>query len=720
MSLNPLRKLIRRFPWIRYLVLAGLYTGFTLVVLNNLVLHLNTAIPGPSRKTDYAIFYWDLWWVKHAIFELHQNPVWTDYVLYPFTHNLAFHTLVPFWGIVNLVLEPLLGRIAAFNTMIVVSFPLTALCAFLFLRTLTGDELLAALGGFIFAFTPAMRFRASEVHLNMLPMWWLPLSLWLWNRLAARPTWGRGVALGFCIYLAWMTDLQFMMWIPLLLVPYALYSLFLSSSQVNRKKLLLTGLLAVAVVLLLGAIYPIPFLLHSRPTNLPAASIDTAQYFSLPLQAFYKQGSADRTVGRLLLALSLISLFLAGRDRWRWFWFLAAIPCFVLALGPYLGETGFSLPYLLLHKWSSGQYRTPARFAVPGVLALDTFVILTLSHISRRIHLSPIIRLTTVGVLVAGFTIDYRAIRPFPAFFVPDYPIYHEIGQETGDFVILEAPVGAHSGYGGVGIGYELQFYAGVHHKRIINGTLSRVPSHWLQFYRRSPLLSALALKEPLDPAKAGPELSTLVKEWPIGYVIIHRSYFEEDYFWELVEFFNEQSSICYEREEADLVVYRSSELDRPCLPLKPPEQEPRTWRLELGPGTDTPFVGSGWFRPEDIGGVIGRWAGDTVIATLRLDLPVQQYRVTFQAWGYPPNQTVTIQVNNQPVASIPLIENWANYTFTIPASVLEEGTPAFIQFQHGRLLSPHERTGGQSPDRRALAAAYDWIVLESVEDGDE
>ena len=61
----------------------------TVVSLDSLVLHFATAIP---ESWDYAIYYWNLWWVKYALFTLHRDPMFTNYVLYPNTVNLSLHT----------------------------------------------------------------------------------------------------------------------------------------------------------------------------------------------------------------------------------------------------------------------------------------------------------------------------------------------------------------------------------------------------------------------------------------------------------------------------------------------------------------------------------------------------------------------------------------------------------------------------------------------------
>ncbi len=159
--------------------------------------------------------------------------------------------------------------------------------------------------------------------------------------------------------------------------------------------------------------------------------------------------------------------------------------------------------------------------------------------------------------------------------------------------------------------------------------------------------------------------------------------------------------------------VYRLLEQTSPgetedyCLPTGSP------FRVTFGSSEDTAYVSTGWYLAEDIGGVRGRWSGGIPTATLRFCLSPQTYHIRFRSWAYPPNQMVTLRVNDVEITALPVLETWKTYTATIPATVIEAGEPTEIQFVHTVLLSPYERTQGESPDERPLGAAYDWMVIE-------
>jgi hypothetical protein len=94
----------------------------------------------------------------------------------------------------------------------------------------------------------------------------------------------------------------------------------------------------------------------------------------------------------------------------------------------------------------------------------------------------------------------------------------------------------------------------------------------------------------------------------------------------------------------------------------------------------------------------------------LRLVLPPQDTHIRFRAMAYPTNQTVTVSINDQPIATINMVGDWAEYEFTVPADAQRADGPSVITLVHTRLESAFERTGGASPDKRPLAAAYDYF----------
>jgi hypothetical protein len=60
---------------------------------------------------------------------------------------------------------------------------------------------------------------------------------------------------------------------------------------------------------------------------------------------------------------------------------------------------------------------------------------------------------------------------------------------------------------------------------------------------------------------------------------------------------------------------------------------------------------------------------GREVTTTLRINLPVRDYQVKLMATSVVPDQIVSVYVNNQRVANLPIGTGWNAYAFDLPAA---------------------------------------------------
>jgi hypothetical protein len=698
-------------PQIVILIIYLLTTG---LALNPLPFHFDRALPGDGQRPDYAIFVWDLWWMRHALVEMQVDPFKTDFIIYPFTHSLVLHTFVPFWGLFSIPLQSFMKIGWILNTFVVMSFLLTGYFTALFAHRHGSSWSLSLLAGALMAFTPPMISRTVQTHLNMLAMWWIPLSLLAFDLVCHSRRLSSALLLAFCLYAALLTDLQYMMWVPMVLVPYALSQLLSPTFRLDRSHLysLLTRLsLAVLVFGCLASLYPVRQLLQLDTSGYPQATLKTPHYYSLPISAFFRHGEGDRTIGLLIVPVTIVVWVLDKARKRNGLWLAIAAFSLLLALGPFLSLEPYSearhipMPYLVIHKLLRGQYRCPVRFAVLAVFGLSIFIALKGQAIFDHFRLAHQLCLGLVSGILLLVILDYGLLCPFPIFFPKEYAVYQEIAKDPRDVVLLEVPLGVDTEYTLYGHGQQLIAYQPIHRKRIPNGALSRMPLTAIDYFRSFNLLDAMAGKTELGPAAAD-ELARLIGQWNIGYVLIHRSLLSQEELQQLLPFFATQPSLCFWQVEGDLLAYRT----RPaggCPSLN------GTVRVNFGSPEDAAYVGTGWYLPENIGGVTGRWAGGVSTATLRFDLSPQLYQIRFRAWAYPPGQVVTLRANGVEIATLPMPEAWTVYTATIPAAVIRTGESTQIQFDHAVLVSPHERTQGESPDQRALGAAYEWVVIK-------
>ena len=100
----------------------------------------------------------------------------------------------PLTDIPGALLARVIGAVAAYNTVILLSFPLSAAAAFLLARYLSLSPLAAAAAALAFAFSPFHIAQASY-HVHVAQTQWLPLYLLALWRCLDTPTAGRIIVL---------------------------------------------------------------------------------------------------------------------------------------------------------------------------------------------------------------------------------------------------------------------------------------------------------------------------------------------------------------------------------------------------------------------------------------------------------------------------------------------------------------------------------------------
>ncbi|HET7375597.1 MAG TPA: hypothetical protein VFK30_02750 [Anaerolineae bacterium] len=567
------------------IVICLAFVTIAVLALNNLITHINTAMPGvvnvqasdQIQPSEFDIFYWNLWWVRHATFDLHISPLYTNYIVYPFTSPLAGHTLALLWGLISAPFQIGLGLITTYNLIIVVSFVLAALCMYLFVKRHVERRGVALVGGLIFAFTPAMLHRASVGHLDKLSIFWLPLVLLVWDKVIESRRWTWAMTLGIALWFSWLTDFQQTMWALLLLVPYITYTLISlqrrRDAEDNKKSLASVSLRLIiitsAAFIIPSLFAPLPQLIEANRLNYPPARVEDTAAFAFPLQNFFNPGeNGDFSIGVLLPLGTVLSVLFIRRDRKRWLWLLIGAGCFILALGPYIviGSTRVPLPYAIVHVLLGNQYRTPMRFATPGVFAWTMLLVLTLDRffVWLQLHLTPqalsFTRTSIPIILAALYIFDYHLLQPFPITQMPDYSIYHTLASMPGNFAVLELPIGVRTGFAVVGRGEYLQYYEPIHQHPIPSGYLSRLPTEITDTFYFDPLIGALTLSHSLPPqAQVDAALNQLIESWHIGYVILHRDLLEPGRVKSFGDLLNRQPALEKIGEEGPLVIYRTN-----------------------------------------------------------------------------------------------------------------------------------------------------------------
>ncbi|MCC7207347.1 MAG: hypothetical protein IT323_08575 [Anaerolineae bacterium] len=689
---------------------------------------------------DYFSFHWNFWWTRRALSTPGLELFRTDFVFFPSENNLAFHTLALAWYPLWAVLEPLIGTLAAMSIIILVAVTLNGWAVYAFLRTEGAHRALALVGGAAFQLLPILRYFTYQTHLNLLGWFWLPLHLMLWRRIAALVQArrdGRVFALalvqGVALWLLLLTDQQLPLFLALVLGPLALVSLWASS---RRAALVAAGLLAVAVGLALGWIAgPLPYLV-GEVGGFAGGDVEARPGIPFPDGFLSMDGewwrwdrpSLGAFVPLAVLISALASPWIRPRPaRWRWFWFAVMLPPLVLALGPTLrlGGLAIPLPYRAVYALSGGLFAMPWRLGPLAALAGLAFVALTWTPLVSSL---PARRLAPVmAVLMLALAASLRLGEPGPLSPAPaEYAFYTDMGAETcpgcDEYVVLEVPTAV--GTGEVLLGppdaIALQFHALRHHKRLVNGFLARAPvANYWWVYLDDPMMAWLGQRRPLEPETVAAQLRERVSGWPIGYVVVHRDLIEADgpTQQEIFAFLNAQDDLlCPHTSEGSAAVYRTRWHPLGCALRMPPEIAPGVYELNIGAPGDFGHIGAGWHRPERIFDAAIRWAGHASEATLWVDLPPGEYRLSLTAQAFHEARRLRVRVNETLLDGEVEVsaDGLTEATYTIPAGALGDGRRVNVALIYdGSIVPAHVE---HSADPRALAIMVDRVRFARIE----
>jgi hypothetical protein len=758
-----LRLCVRSFPK-RHAVVFAFFLGLACLATYNWLFNVTTHVGGPPPigvYNDYYHFHWNYWWIRHALTTPGLNIYDTNFVLFPYTTNLAYHTLTPFWYPVWALLEPLTGTLVAMYSIILLAAALSGTCAFWFFKQQGVSTGLALVGGVIYQLTPAMLLAIMLTDINYVSLFWYPLILMIWRRLVNAVGTGRAlslrwaVILGLALYGLMLTDYQHLLFLAFLLIPYELLTLFPQRTWAQRARLIGSGLIALGLVVgLLWLVGPLPYILSFDRSTLSPMPIENAQSIPFPLGYLWRYNTFDYrqiTLGAIVfpalfitLIISLICLPLPLSIAWRggrgvrtvadtqkrvptWFWLALVVVPLLLSVGPFitLGGSQITTPYYVFHQLFGGLFRVPARFAPVIILAAWVFIGQTWKFTpTQPVHRERLISLCLWASLFFLAFAESRLIGLMPIQpVVRHYAFYEQIGQEKGDpydqEVILEVPNAGGSGEAWVGEfkNMETQFYGMTHEKRMLNGSLARAPlGHFWYWLYDDPLLAWLGQRRYLEPDVVEAQLRQRIADWPIGYIVVHQDLIGRDgpTNQEIIGWFNSLDELlCPVWIEADAVVYRTAWHPDGCPPRTPPEVEPGVYQIDIGSEGDERFIGWGWHRQEIVGGATTwRWAGEHPETKLYVDLPPGDYEITLAAQAYYEPRQLQLLTNDTPLGDGLTVGIDSLQTLTFPPVgtrySMSGANHLTIALQYDAAITPQDT--GQGGDTRKLALAVDWI----------
>jgi hypothetical protein len=488
----------------RELGIAAAYLLLAVVATYPLARHAGTAVP---LGGDAWVNYWNLWWVKTALFDAHTNPFFTPDLHYPDGAYLYLHTLNFLPAAVVAPATALFGVIPAFNLLVAASFVLSGYAAYRLalyvLRTRHASQSGAAgasrvraaafVGGVAFTFI-SYRFVHLLGHLDLLQTQWIPAFVLLLLRVKDRGRLRDVLLAGALLAGAFLTAAYYAVFL-LVTTAFAALDSVLSAgwrwSRATTRMFVVVGIFAVCAsplmvpmmirglsegrspnpgydadrfsADLLGVVIPSPLSSVWRAVVEPAYRHVMRPNSNVEIVTF---------LGVVPVVLTAVALGSGGRTA-RKFASMAVVFC-VLALGPVMhvwgtpvlaGQTKL-MPYTWLSRLPYGDIpRVPARFVVMASAALavlSAIGALSIAGKSRRSF--PLI----AGGLVIAAIVD-AAVVPLPLAYpqVPEY--FSMLSNSDGRGALVEVPIPDDPA-----VYPARMLYQTVHRRPIYGGALSR------------------------------------------------------------------------------------------------------------------------------------------------------------------------------------------------------------------------------------------------------
>jgi hypothetical protein len=419
-----------------------------------------------ADPTDAGIFLWDFWWTRRALGHGH-GLFSTDLLFYPHGTSLALHSFPLPYCLISLPVQwlwpGLAGLVAAFNTVVLLSFLLTGLGACLLATRVTGSRAAGVVAGLIMAGLPFRFVNLARLHvLSMETLIWYVLA---WVAFAEAPSRGRAVLVGALLALTFESSPEYAM-------AAAGFSILwvAARGRLERQPFVPWPHLWLAVATCLVVASPLIWaqgraladgsVRASRPIGEVVGWDPALLSFFTPSRVHPVYGDllsgagdygtpgitgmrSETSIGLIVWALACVGLSRLKRDRSA-VWALSGGTFFILTLGPVLRVTGtwltrVPLPYLAVY-WLMPPVRAmrdPTRLfpmAALSISVLAAFGVRTLlNRFTGRTR-------TAATVVIAGLVV-FESLTVVPRRVQADSlvpPIYARIASDRTSGAVLD------------------------------------------------------------------------------------------------------------------------------------------------------------------------------------------------------------------------------------------------------------------------------------------
>ncbi len=495
---------------------------------------------------DYGDTRGIVWWQWAKINGFLDAPI--NYLTAaPFGMSTERGFSAPFSEWLVILLTKASNEIAAYNFVVILSFPLTALGTYLLLDRLLNNKIASFVGGLVFGFCPAALMQAVGGHTAFSLNIFIPFLLLalFYNR--ERRTHLSALFVAVNISLITFTALYFGYFtIYIVLLFYTFDTLHAGNGS---KREIFVNYLWIAF---LAALLILPFeyraivqqltstnsallkaghirdfselnIYSSRPWEFIVPSIDhpvlggwvygfTKNHLhgsNIPEQTLYL-GLVP--IGLLLAGLVLVVRreFNAEHRAYYQFFAFGALGMYFLSLPPLLAFGSVKVPTVSYFAYYvAPMFRVYARFGILVNFFVACAAAVVLAHLYQHMKRARYYVLLAVSLSVLIF--EYWSIPPGYALEVDNPPeVYRWLAQEPSDVIVAEYPMTSNDEFAF----YTYLFWQRIHRKRLVNGASPDNARAWGLF------------KEVKD--LDNPETPALLKSVGVKYVIVHKKMYQE------------------------------------------------------------------------------------------------------------------------------------------------------------------------------------------------
>jgi hypothetical protein len=513
------------------------YTLLAILLTYPLVLNFATHVPGDGG--DDPALAWNLWWVPHALINLHQSPIYTQHMFYPIGINLAFYTLTYLNAFLAIPIQYAFNLVIASNVNVLFSLVMSGFGAYLLVKYLLRitncqlpiTNLAAFIAGALYAFSANKLLYISLGQFNIASSHWIPFYVLFLLKLTRaritnasrdlRITICHGFLLGVFLLFQALSEFIYASFLILFTALYLVYRLIATRGKLlTNYQLLFT--FVIAIITFTIPMFPILAAMFQdmrTEGDFIQQGLGFADVFSSDALGFFVPSRLHPIFGGLetqfdfaytnfaflgfgALAFAIIALWKIPRARiWRIFGAIFVL----ISLGPALSINGarFDLPMpfdvLLEIPFVKGN-RYPSRWSVMVTLALAILVGYGIAWASEKLKVKSQRQMLLLTVYCLLFTLFEHLALPLPLsnFTIPD--VYDTIARDPGDFTVLEIPLAWRNGFRMTGTLDQAmmfaQWYQTKHRRPILGGNTSRNPELKFQYFTEAPVINSIIAVE--------------------------------------------------------------------------------------------------------------------------------------------------------------------------------------------------------------------------------